>query len=612
MSTSTQASEIAREVLRQLAMRRQLPTPDNYTALYNEIAGSAAAIEIFPEKPLARLAAALPRKSNEELRLARRFETAIEEQSWAEINTIILDLVEEACAEHLAWPQLIRDLLTQLERSHSQLTPGRKRESLEHLLKSTTAAELFYTRLQSLLRSWSQGADATEMLLADIPAAPAPLRSSTAMAAATAVLPTTTETPTSANNQGRSPTSASTSTPTFNHDLQEWIALLLDNTVATLLIDAPELAAESASLAAEIRTLRTPEAIAGINARLRKFAYRLQFVAEDQVELRSALHHLLRLIIENIGEVVLDNRPLHGQVTALLDILGKPLNLRQLDDVERRMKDVIFKQGMLKKQLTEAQDRLKSMLANFVDRLADMSDETDTYHGTIETCAERITAAADISQISEVLEEVMTATRAMQLNSERSRDELHAMRGRLQETELEIERLQGELAQASDMVRIDPLTGMLNRKGMEEALDRELSRFQRHQSSLCLVLLDLDNFKKLNDTLGHQAGDEALIHLANVVREALRPQDTLARYGGEEFVVILPETPLDESVTVVTRLQRELTRKFFMRNNEKHLITFSAGVAELGRDETPQQALERADQAMYLAKRSGKNRVMTA
>jgi diguanylate cyclase len=125
-------------------------------------------------------------------------------------------------------------------------------------------------------------------------------------------------------------------------------------------------------------------------------------------------------------------------------------------------------------------------------------------------------------------------------------------------------------------------------------------------------MLDIDNFKKLNDTYGHDAGDQALVHLTQVVRETLRPQDTLARYGGEEFVVILSDTGLDNGVQVMVRVQRELTRKFFLHRNDKLLITFSCGVAELATDEEAPAAIKRADQAMYLAKRAGKNRVLAA
>ncbi|MEI6219467.1 MAG: GGDEF domain-containing protein, partial [bacterium] len=259
-----------------------------------------------------------------------------------------------------------------------------------------------------------------------------------------------------------------------------------------------------------------------------------------------------------------------------------------------------------------AKDRLKQMLATFVDRLGDFSETTSGYHDKIEKCAERISKANDIAELSDVLDEVMRETRTVQINAARSRDELTVMRGRVNEAEAEVTRLQNELAHASDMVRHDALTGALNRKGMDEALESEVGRLRRQGGSLSLAMLDIDNFKKLNDSLGHAVGDAALVHLSQIARETIRPQDTLARYGGEEFVVLLPNTPMDDAVSAMVRVQRELTRRFFLSNNDKVLITFSCGIAELRDEETPYDALKRADEAMYLAKRAGKNRVIPA
>jgi diguanylate cyclase len=187
---------------------------------------------------------------------------------------------------------------------------------------------------------------------------------------------------------------------------------------------------------------------------------------------------------------------------------------------------------------------------------------------------------------------------------------LRSIKARTEATEAELNKLYTELNRLSNQARHDALTGVLNRQGMEEALEIEIARVRRKDSSLCLAMLDIDNFKKINDSRGHAAGDEALAHLASVVREALRPQDTLARYGGEEFVVILPETLLDDGVHALQRLQRELTARLFLSGQDKILITFSAGVAQLGADETGLEALKRADLAMYQAKRAGKNRVV--
>ena len=125
-------------------------------------------------------------------------------------------------------------------------------------------------------------------------------------------------------------------------------------------------------------------------------------------------------------------------------------------------------------------------------------------------------------------------------------------------------------------------------------------------------MLDIDNFKKLNDSLGHDAGDAALIHLVTVTRETLRPHDTLARFGGEEFIILLPDTTLDDAKRVLMRVQRELTKRIFLNKNEKILITFSAGVTELLPDDNQTSVTKRADEAMYTAKKTGKNRVVAA
>jgi diguanylate cyclase len=594
-------SEIARETLKRLSLQRTPPTPDNYRTLYHEISGTVAN-EIFPEKALKNLVAGLPRTTQEQARFARQFEGAIGDKNWVGLKTTLADLLSKAAGEPLNWSTLIRELLVRLESRQAELTPARKREALDHVLAASSSPDLLYTRMQGLLKNWSQAAaleSATETPLPEEGAVPH---------AGHSIPPAPTVAESTTPAAPRSPQLAKGAAG----ELLELLAQLLENAVGILLTGNSELASETARLAAAARSAGNTEDIARFVADMKRFSYRLHFAAEDQSELQTGLLHLLHLVIDNINELVLDDQWLQGQITVVLELVNQPLNLRRLDDVERRIKDVIYKQSSLKKSLIDAKDQIKQMLATFVDRLADFSETTSGYHDTIERCASKISQANDITELTDVLAEVMRETRVIQLNAQRSRDELAAMRAKVTETEREVQRLQEELASASDMVRLDPLTGVLNRKGMNEAMETEVARMLRHGGKLCLALLDIDNFKKLNDTLGHAAGDAALIHLAQVVQEAIRPEDTLARYGGEEFVVILPSTNLEDAVQAMVRVQRELTKRFFLNNNEKVLITFSCGVAELLDGEQAAAAVERADGAMYLAKRAGKNRVMAA
>ncbi|MGE8376169.1 MAG: GGDEF domain-containing protein, partial [Diaphorobacter nitroreducens] len=303
---------------------------------------------------------------------------------------------------------------------------------------------------------------------------------------------------------------------------------------------------------------------------------------------------------------------LHGQAEALLAASTPPLTLRRLDDVQRRLKDVIFKQTEAKERTVHAQMQMRELLATFIERLAQMDESSSAYNAKMEDCAERISQATQLQDIMPLLEEVMAATRAMALSSRVTRGELQELRERTEAKHAEIDHLRQELDRASAQARHDPLTGSLNRKGFAEAMEREIARARRQDAPLCVALLDVDNFKSINDRLGHTAGDAALVHLAQVTREVMRPQDQLARYGGEEFVIILPDTELAEGVKAMERLQRELTTRYFLKDQERVLITFSAGVAQVEGEEGSADAIRRADQGMYLAKRTGKNRVVAA
>lgn len=174
--------------------------------------------------------------------------------------------------------------------------------------------------------------------------------------------------------------------------------------------------------------------------------------------------------------------------------------------------------------------------------------------------------------------------------------------------QLRIEELETALRAAEADAFVDPLTGALNRRGFAHAHARELARAQRSGRRLALAMIDMDDFKRLNDVYGHLHGDRVLRHLVQVLQSALRPTDVLARFGGEEFVLLLPDSGAAEAGKVVERL-----RRIFSAGAEEgldHALTFSAGVVEHGLAETLEEAMARADEAAYAAKRAGKNRVV--
>jgi diguanylate cyclase len=175
--------------------------------------------------------------------------------------------------------------------------------------------------------------------------------------------------------------------------------------------------------------------------------------------------------------------------------------------------------------------------------------------------------------------------------------------------EMRIAELEKALADAQAVALTDPLTGALNRRGFDSACAREMSRTQRRGAPLALVYIDLDDFKQLNDSLGHQAGDLALIQLVQLLQASMRPSDVLGRFGGEEFVLLLPETARDDAAAVVARFLRDFSAQAIPGTGQ--VMTFSAGVVALASNESLDAALLRADAAIYAAKRAGKNCIVS-
>lgn len=152
----------------------------------------------------------------------------------------------------------------------------------------------------------------------------------------------------------------------------------------------------------------------------------------------------------------------------------------------------------------------------------------------------------------------------------------------------------------------DPLTGILNRRAFQKALKREISFAKRHNLPLSLVIIDIDYFKRINDTYGHDVGDYVLKNFAKIILKSIRHEDIFARFGGEEFVILLPNTNINSAFEVCERIRQKIEKTSFKRIKEK--ITASFGISELIENDREVDLIKRADEALYEAKRKGRNR----
>jgi diguanylate cyclase len=261
------------------------------------------------------------------------------------------------------------------------------------------------------------------------------------------------------------------------------------------------------------------------------------------------------------------------------------------------VKDRFERERKILKEITED---LTSELKSVIDFL----DVHQEHLSSRETAIREIHDTADDEYLKAMLAKILDEL-------EKIRHQNTELKKKLEESNKEIMKLSRELEESKRMASTDFLTQVANRASFDRALSDMVNDFYRRDYPFALIMIDIDHFKKINDTYGHQAGDYVLQELARVIRQQLRARDVVARYGGEEFAILLPGVTFSQAVRVAERLRKLVEKHLFRFKNVDIPVTISLGVAVMreGLDET--SLLEKADKALYLAKRLGRNQVRT-
>ncbi len=589
--------ELARQTLIQLSKSQSSPTPENYRRVYDEIAGikSVDSVDVLG-KSLEKVLTELGKDRPKYLATSQKIATFIKKRDAENLEDQLRKLMPTSAneADGVNWPTLLRYLLKQLDVNHTGTTLSRKKEGLNRvIINFANDPSQLGEKIQALITSWGDGQPS------------ASTNSATALQAESTLIVEVA----SATQTNAALTESEQALTTAWRDL---LTRAIKLVVLPQFADIPAASDKIENVIQLAQKANTVEEINALGETLKSFILRAEMRNDAQHRMQESLVQMLRLLISSMGELTIEDKWLHGQISIVQDIISKPLDIDAVYNAESSLKELIYKQSNIKPGLIAAKETLKGMMSSFVSGLADISRSTGTYQAKINQYQVQISETEDITQLNTILQNLVGDIREMNADAQNSHNAFEETQKKVEEAEKQINELSAKLDYISEVAHQDFLTGALNRRGMDEAIDREFERADRHNTPISLAMIDIDHFKKINDTMGHSTGDTALAHLAKVVKSILRSTDVLARYGGEEFVILLPGSKQNDAVNVVAGIQRDLTKNFFLHNNERVLITFSAGVAERVTGENIDSVLPRADAALYIAKQSGRNRVVGA
>ncbi|MFM8680614.1 MAG: GGDEF domain-containing protein [Alphaproteobacteria bacterium] len=257
--------------------------------------------------------------------------------------------------------------------------------------------------------------------------------------------------------------------------------------------------------------------------------------------------------------------------------------------------------------VSDAGERLGRMMASIADTISGAGAATTGFTEALARFGDEIVAAVRMPDMASVMRD---ATRRMLVETKRMVEHSRGLDGEMRGASREVQALRHDLEEARRQAMSDPLTSVTNRKAFDERLRREMAAAEESGDDLSLVLLDIDHFKRFNDSFGHVIGDEALKLVAHTLVASVKGRDMVARYGGEEFAVILPSTSLPNALGVASGLGTAVKgRRMLLKSTGRDLgrITVSLGVARYRPGEAPADLVRRADAALYAAKGRGRD-----
>jgi diguanylate cyclase len=278
------------------------------------------------------------------------------------------------------------------------------------------------------------------------------------------------------------------------------------------------------------------------------------------------------------------------------------------EEVSEALAAAYLPKARLNQEIRDAGDQLTRELEAVAKAIQTAQNSSTVYGQTLAGATRELAAPLDPPAVKKLVDGLSVATRRVQRENK-------TLEKRLDESTAEVGRLRAHLEQVRRDATTDALTNLANRKAFDDELERAVAEADKTGEPLTLAVVDIDHFKRFNDTWGHQTGDQVLRYVASVIGHKCAPPRFAARYGGEEFGMIFPNETADLVMSVLEEVLMEVSSRTLKRrstNDDLGAVTISAGVAERHAGEASHNLVERADAALYTSKRTGRNRVTNA
>lgn len=249
-------------------------------------------------------------------------------------------------------------------------------------------------------------------------------------------------------------------------------------------------------------------------------------------------------------------------------------------------------------------EKIHQVLLQATDAIGETYTKAEQTNDSFQKKTAILETTSELAAGRSILKEIIQETRSLAATS-------RAMQIQLNAANVEMEQLRTELAQVRQIAVTDGLTGLLNRRAFDQTLTEIIE--QSGSETTCLSILDIDHFKRVNDTYGHTIGDHVIKYVATLLKKHAEDHHHVARYGGEELAIIMPNTPKQKAIEISETIRLEMEKSRLKRKTDNLTlgqITISIGIAELLSNDNPESFITRADSALYQAKASGRNKVM--